>query len=86
MGDASDNIPGVPGIGEKTALGYIQKFKSIEKLYENIEDTIIKPKAKEALLEFKDLAFMSRTLATINIDIPLEFNKAEYSIKSFNNV
>ena len=84
MGDTSDNIPGVPGIGEKTALGFIQKFKTIENLYENIDDTIVKPKAKEALTEFKDLAFLSRTLATINTDIPLEFSE-EYKVREVNN-
>jgi len=84
MGDTSDNIPGVPGIGEKTALGYIQKFKTIENLYENIDDALVKPKAKESLKEFKDLAFLSRTLATINTDIPLEFSE-EYKIKEVNN-
>ena len=84
MGDTSDNIPGVPGIGEKTALGFIQKFKTIEKLYENIDDTIVKPKAKEALIEYKDLAFLSRTLATINTDIPLEFSE-NYKVQEINN-
>jgi len=84
MGDTSDNIPGVPGIGEKTALGFIQKFKTIEGLYENIEDSIVKPKAKSSLIEFKDLAFLSRTLATINTDIPLSFSE-EYKMKEFNS-
>lgn len=84
MGDTSDNIPGVPGIGEKTALGYIQKFSSIENLYENIDDTLVKPKARESLIEFKDLAFLSRTLATINTDIPIDFNEEVYRVKEVN--
>jgi len=84
MGDTSDNIPGVPGIGEKTALGYIQKFKTIESLYENIDDDIVKPKAKEALINFKELAFLSRTLATINTDIPLNFSE-DYRVQEVNN-
>lgn len=83
MGDSSDNIPGVPGIGEKTALAYIKEFKTIEGVYENIDDKLIKPKAKESLTEFKDLAFLSRTLATINTDIPLEFSE-EYKVKEVN--
>ena len=84
MGDTSDNIPGVPGIGEKTALGLIQEFKTIDNLYENLESDFIKPKAKLSLKEHKDLAYLSRTLATINTDIPLEFSE-EYSIKEYNN-
>ena len=84
MGDNSDNIPGVPGIGEKTALGYISKFKTIENLYDNIDDDIVKPKAREALKEFRDLAFLSRTLATIDTDIPLEFTE-KYKMKDFNS-
>lgn len=85
MGDASDNIPGVPGIGEKTALSFIQKFKTIEKLYENIDDAIVKPKIKEALKEFRDLAFLSRTLATIDTNIPIEFVE-DFKVKEVNNV
>lgn len=84
MGDTSDNIPGVPGIGEKTALGLIQEFKTIDNLYENIESDIIKPKAKLSLKEYRELAYLSRTLATINTDIPLDFSE-EYSIKEYNN-
>ncbi len=84
MGDSSDNIPGVPGIGEKTALSLIQKFKTIENLYENIDDAIVKPKVREALKEFRDLAFMSRTLATINTVIPVEFSE-DFKVQEVNN-
>ena len=64
MGDTSDNIPGVPGIGEKTALHLIQKYQNIDKLYEAIEkgDSEIKGKQKEKLVENKDLAYLSKTL------------------------
>lgn len=74
MGDTSDNIPGVPGVGEKTALNLIKEYRSIEKIYETIEKypNAIKGKLKERLLENKDLAFLSRTLGTINIEVPLE--------------
>jgi DNA polymerase-1 len=64
MGDTSDNIPGVPGIGEKTALNLIKKYKSIDKLYEAIENDTpdIKGKQKEKLVENKELAYLSKTL------------------------
>ncbi len=84
MGDVSDNIPGVPGIGEKTALKIILEYKSIEKALENIED--VKPKkAKENLLEYRDVAVMSKELATIITDVPLEYNKEETIIKDIFN-
>lgn len=64
MGDASDNIPGVPGIGEKTALELIKKYKDIDKIYEAIDndDVGIRGKIKEKLVENKELAYLSRTL------------------------
>ncbi|MDO5156597.1 MAG: DNA polymerase I [Eubacteriales bacterium] len=71
MGDNSDNIPGVPGIGEKTAAKIISAYHSIENAYQHIEE--IKPKkAMENLQEFYDQAIMSKVLATIKLDIPLE--------------
>lgn len=85
MGDSSDNIPGVPGIGEKTALSFIQKFKTIEGLYENIDDSTVKPKARESLTQNKELAFLSRTLATIDTNIPITFDKEEYSVREIDN-
>lgn len=69
MGDTSDNIPGVPGIGEKTALDLIKKFNTIEELYENI-DKVEKKGVKEKLENNKDLAFMSKRLATIYRKVP----------------
>lgn len=79
MGDASDNIPGVPGIGEKTALAIITKYHSIENAYDNIEN--IKPdRAKINLTEHYDMAVMSKTLATINTDCPVEFELLDSAI------
>ncbi|MBU4316722.1 MAG: DNA polymerase I [Proteobacteria bacterium] len=72
-GDTADNIPGVPGIGQKTALGLIQDFGNLENLYDHIQD-ITKKKQKENLLTYKDQAFLSRKLATIDrsMDLPFE--------------
>ena len=87
MGDTSDNIPGVPGVGEKTALELVKTYKSIDKLYkaiENNEDTL-KPKLKEKLEQNKDLAILSRTLGTINTKVPLENNIEELRIQEWNN-
>ncbi len=72
MGDTSDNIPGVPGIGEKTATSIISKFHSIENAYEHI-DEITPAKAKNNLSEHYDMAVMSKKLATIDINAPVDF-------------
>ncbi len=69
QGDASDNIPGVKGIGEKTALKLLQEYKSVENIYVNIEN--VKGKMKDKLIESKDDAFMSKQLATIYKEVPL---------------
>ena len=71
MGDSSDNIPGVKGIGEKTALKLLQEYGSLEGIYENIDS--ITGKTKEKLLEDKDNAFMSKDIATIYKEVPLEY-------------
>ncbi len=70
MGDSSDNIPGVPGVGEKTALTLIQKYGSLEKVYENLENE--KGKLKEKLELNRDLAFTSKMLATIKTDCDID--------------
>ena len=70
MGDSSDNIPGVPGVGEKTALKLLQEFSSLEELYANLDR--VKGKLQERLALHKDQAFFSRELATIRCDIPIE--------------
>ncbi|NMA07886.1 MAG: DNA polymerase I [Clostridiales bacterium] len=73
MGDASDNIPGVPGIGEKTALMLIQKFGTMRGVYDNIDDPSIKKGVREKLLAGRESAEMSRVLAEIERDAPLDF-------------
>lgn len=73
-GDASDNIPGVPGIGDKTATTLIQKFDTLENLYKNLDDDSIKPRIRDLLIANKDQAFMSQKLATIHRDVPIDFN------------
>lgn len=70
MGDKSDNIPGIAGIGEKGALDLIRKYGSLEEIYENIEN-ISKPALKEKLIKDKDNAFLSQKLATIYCDVPI---------------
>ena len=85
MGDTSDNIPGVPGVGEKTALTLIKEYTDIDKLYEKLEqgtDTI-KGKLREKLVENKDLAFLSRELGRINIDSPIEENLEEMKLSEW---
>ena len=73
MGDASDNIPGLPGVGEKTATRLIKEYGSIENAHDHLEE--IKPnKAREALREYYDQALMSRELAAIKTDCPLEYD------------
>ena len=71
MGDASDNIPGIAGIGEKTALKLLTSYQTIEKLYENI-DSLAKNKLLEKLINGKNSAFLSKSLATIKRDIPID--------------
>ena len=71
MGDSSDNIPGVAGIGEKTAQGLISNFGTLEGIYENIDDARIKKGVREKLLSDKDNAFLSRTLAKIDTGAPV---------------
>ena len=87
MGDTSDNIPGVPGIGEKTALSLIKEYESIENLYNKLESgeaESVKGKNREKLLNSKDLAFLSKTLGTINVDSPIEKNLEEFKLKEWN--
>ena len=73
QGDTSDNIPGVPGIGEKTALSLIQKYETIDNLYKKLEagEDDLKGKQKEKIEENKDLAYLSRTLGEINTKVPI---------------
>ena len=71
MGDTSDNIPGVAGVGEKTAIKLLNQFESVEGVYEHIEEVTAK-KLKEKLINSKDDALMSNDLATINVHSPIE--------------
>lgn len=85
MGDTSDNIPGVAGIGEKTAISIIQKYDTVENAIENASE--IKPKkASENLITYKEQAMLSKELVTIEIDAPIEFNESEvFANNMFNN-
>ena len=73
MGDTSDNIPGVPGIGEKTATALIVQYKSIENAYEHVEE-IKPPRASTNLKEHYDMAQMSKTLATIETNAKIDYD------------
>jgi DNA polymerase-1 len=79
-GDAADNIPGVPGIGTKTALELIRAFGSLENLYAQI-DRVTRAKQKENLLKFRDQAFLSRELAAIRTDAPVEVAAEDLAVK-----
>ena len=80
MGDSADNIPGIPGVGEKTATKMVVEFGSIENAYAHLEE--VKPnKAKESLREHYDMAVLSKTLATINTDSPIDYSYEEAELK-----
>ncbi len=85
MGDASDNIPGVKGIGEKTAMSLIEKHHSIEYIYENIDDIGLKGAMLQKMKDGKDMAFLSKELATIDRFTPIEFSAGECSFDGFDN-
>ncbi|MBC8047917.1 MAG: DNA polymerase I [Fimbriimonadaceae bacterium] len=79
MGDAVDNIPGVPGVGEKTAKKLVQDYGSVEGVYENIDK--LKGKLQENLINNKDQALLSKQLATIILDVPVEFEEDKLIIE-----
>lgn len=79
MGDKSDNIPGIPGIGEKTAVKLISAYGSVEGLYEHVED--LKGKQKEKVIANEELARLSKELATIKVDVPLETTLDDLQIR-----
>ncbi len=74
MGDTSDNIPGIKGIGEKGAFSLISTFKNLETIYDNLDSEQIKKAMRTKLIEGKESAFLSRTLATIDCNVPIDFN------------
>ena len=74
MGDSSDNIPGVRGIGEKTAMDLMHRFGSLEGVYNNLEDPSVKPSVRQKLAEGRDMALLSLRLAEIRRNAPLDFD------------
>jgi len=78
MGDSSDNIPGLPGVGEKTAKKFLKQFGSMEGLLENTDQ--LKGKMKEKVIENAELGILSKKLATIMLDVPLEFNYEDFEM------
>lgn len=85
MGDPSDNIPGVKGVGEKTAMSLIEKHHSIEYIYENIDDIGLKGAMLQKMKDGREMAFMSKELATINRNTPIEFNAEKCVFDGFEN-
>ena len=82
MGDSADNIPGIPGVGEKTAIQLIKDYGTIEKMYEDTSK--LKGKLKEKVDNNKEMALQSKRLATIILDVPVEFNESELVLKEIN--
>ena len=83
MGDSVDNIPGLPGVGDKTAKKFLKEYGSLEGLIENVDE--LKGKIKEKIIENKDLGFLSKKLATIITDVPVEYNFDDLKISEPNN-
>ncbi len=84
MGDSSDNIPGVPGVGEKTATDLVSRFHSIEYIYENIETVDVKDSVRNKLIAGKESAYLSRDLGTICKTAPISTNIEKYKNKPIN--
>ncbi len=78
MGDSVDNIPGLPGVGDKTAKKFLKQFGSMESLLDNLDQ--VEGKLKEKIEANKDLGVLSKKLATINIDVPVQFNAKDYEL------
>ena len=89
MGDSSDNIPGVPGVGEKTAFSLITKYHDLDNIYNSLDEGKeldgIKGKLKEKLIENREIAFLSRDLGTIFKEVPLDFDIDDLKIKEYNS-
>ncbi len=84
MGDASDNIPGVRGIGEKTAIDLIARFGTIDNIYENIDTLDLRDSVKTKLKDGREDAYLSKWLATINQQVPLEIDLNSFEIREYN--
>ncbi len=86
QGDTSDNIPGVPGVGEKTALKLVQEYGSIKNLYKKVEEGTdnLKGKQREKIVENKELAFLSKTLGTINTKVPIKDTLENFKVEEWN--
>ena len=84
MGDSSDNIPGVSGVGPKTATDLLTKFGSLDGVYAHIEDKSIRPKLREKLLNDRDNAYLSYELATIRPEVPIDFEPRDAIVRPYN--
>ena len=84
MGDASDNIPGIPGVGKVTAQKFISQFGSVEKLLDNVDK--LSGKIKQKVIDGRESAILSKRLATIVTDVPIEFDEKEMIVGQFNSV
>ena len=84
MGDSSDNIPGVGGVGPKTAKELLAKFGSLDGVYANLEDASIRPKLREKLEKDKEQAYLSYDLATIRPEAPIEFQPRDAIVRPYN--
>ena len=84
MGDSSDNIPGVAGVGPKTAKDLLSKFGSLDGVYKNLEDSSIRPKLREKLEASRESAYLSYELATIHCDAPIDFEPMDAVVQPYN--
>jgi len=83
MGDSSDNIPGVPGVGERTAFDLIKKYGTLKNIYKKLDD--INGKLRQKLEENKEIAELSRILGTVNIAVPMDKKLDDIELKDYNN-
>ncbi len=81
QGDKADNVPGIPDVGPKTALGLIQKYHSLEEVFKNVDD--VKGKRGDNLRKFKNDAFLSKRLVTINRNVPIDIDYEKFALKEF---
>ena len=84
MGDTSDNIPGVKGIGEKTAMTLVRNFGTLDSVYDHLDSPIIKPRQRENLLACREDAYLSHTLGTIRTDAPIDTAEGAYKVTEGN--